>query len=98
MRKFRRGWQKEVRQTVERAAWETSATAATVHKELEDRFGEDIPTERTLRDWLKDLRRDPTEAWTLAEDYDSQDVAFLLKVQSAAIQYLGATPGGLWSA
>jgi hypothetical protein len=99
MRKFRRKWSTEIRRFVEAAAWESNVPAPTVLREMENRFpGVDLPNERTLRDWLKELRRDPTEAWTLAEDYDSQDVAFLLKVQSAAIQYLGATPGGLWSA
>jgi hypothetical protein len=88
----RRGWSAEIRRAVEHAAVASSASAATVLKDLEQRFGQGVISERTLRDWLGDLRRDPTEPWEFTEEEDPADVAYLLRIQGAAIETFSFKP------
>ena len=73
--------EKELRQLVE----DGFTNSAQIHKKLLGKFG-DVPTERTIRQYVKELiLPDPSGRWSLTDD--SEEAAFLLSVLGAVVQF-----------
>lgn len=83
-RRQRRGWPPDLLRAFQDLADNTDLNAAGIREKLRAEFGEDVPSERTLRDWLHECRPDDRSGpWTL-EDAEANDAREILDVLGAA--------------